>query len=452
MVTEPLLLGIDVGTSSAKAAVVDRFGREIAHGRSPVEWMSVAGGAEIEPPRLVESAVRAAQQALASAPGGRVAGVGVASMAETGVLLDRHGLPAAAAIAWHDSRGALEVQRLVAEIGGERFARHTGLPVGPLPTIVKYCWMRDHWPAARAAVRWLNVAEWIVRELGGEEVAELSLACRTGFYDLGARRWWDEALEFAGGPAGLLPEPQLAGTLAGHVSSSVLPHAAGAALAIGGHDHLCAALGADAVGDGETLDSCGTAEAFVRATAPLPTERVQAAVAHGICVGWHVVDGMQALLASMRSGAALQRILALLGVASEQRGELEHAALLMHDERNEMTLLNPGGERMTLAGIGREPSPALVYRAALEAVGRGGAQLLAAMAEIAGPLRRLVVTGGWAEGDAARAVKQRHLGPFAYRSTVYTGARGAALAAARAARLEIVERAPLAGVAGQEER
>lgn len=75
----------------------------------------------------------------------------------------------------------------------------------------------------------------------------------------------------------------------------MLPPARGAALAIGGHDHLCTAFGAGAVGEGETLDSCRTAEAFVRASAPLSPARVQAAVAHGICVGWHVVDGMQAL-------------------------------------------------------------------------------------------------------------------------------------------------------------
>lgn len=450
MVSEPLLVGIDVGTSSAKAAVVDRRGREIAHGRSPVNWTSVASGAEIEPRRLVQSAVQAAQQALAGAPDGQVVGVGVTSMAETGVLLDAHGRPAAPAIAWHDARGALESERLQAEIGAERFARHTGLPIGPLATIAKYCWMRGHWPAARSAVRWLNVAEWIVRELGGEEVSELSLASRTGLYDVVARTWWHDALEFAEVPAGLLPEPQLAGTRAGQVSAGVLGRAAGAALAIGGHDHLCAALGAGAVGDGETLDSCGTAEAFVRASAPLPADRVQAAVAKGICVGWHVVDGMHALLASLRSGAALQRILALLGIPPEHRDELEHAARLVSEEANEMELLHPGQDRMILTGIGRDPSPALAYRAALEAVARGGAQLLAAMEEVAGPLRRLVVTGGWAEGEAARAVKERHLGAFAHGTTVYSGARGAALAAARAAQLEIDERTPLAGVAGEE--
>ena len=54
------------------------------------------------------------------------------------------------------------------------------------------------------------------------------------------------------------------------------------------------------------------------------------------------------------------------------------------------------------------------------------------MNAIAGPHTRLVVTGGWAEGVAMREIKARHLGPFEHLPGVATGARGAALAAARA--------------------
>jgi sugar (pentulose or hexulose) kinase len=451
VVSEPLIVGIDVGTTSAKAAVLDGSGRELAHGRAPLPWTSVPTGAEIDASDLLATAVLAAQRALSGAPDARVVGVGVASMAETGVLLDRRGEPAARSIAWHDSRGSEHAHRLAATIGADRFARHTGLRISPLPTIAKYSWMREHWPEARSAVRWLSVGEWIVKQLGGEEVGELSLACRTGWYDLHARAWWDEALEFAGAPAGLLPDPQLAGTRAGRVSGGALARADGAALAIAGHDHLSAARGADAIGEGDTLDSCGTAEAFVRAVPPLSREDAQRAVCKGLSVGWHVVDGMQALLGSTRSGAALQRMVALLGVRPDELGELDRASLEAPQDADGLQLLDLDGERMTLSGIGREPSPALVYRAALEAGGSGSAKLLADMTEIAGPMRRLVVTGGWSEGAAARAVKARHLGPFIHRPSPYTGARGAALAAARAAGLDIDERRLPAGVATEEE-
>jgi hypothetical protein len=63
------------------------------------------------------------------------------------------------------------------------------------------------------------------------------------------------------------------------------------------------------------------------------------------------------------------------------------------------------------------------------------ADLLDRMARVAGPQRRLVMAGGWSEGVAARAVKEAHVGPFERSSAVFMGARGAALAAGRAAGL-----------------
>ena len=57
------------------------------------------------------------------------------------------------------------------------------------------------------------------------------------------------------------------------------------------------------------------------------------------------------------------------------------------------------------------------------------------MAGVSGPHRRIVMAGGWADGPAAQAVSEAHLGPFELSGAVYMGARGAALTAGRAAGL-----------------
>ncbi|MGZ8634829.1 MAG: FGGY-family carbohydrate kinase, partial [Solirubrobacteraceae bacterium] len=429
-----LLLGLDLGTTSCKAALVSSEGEELAHGRARVAWEVVPTGAEIAPQGLLDAALAAAREAIHAGPEGRIAGLGVASMAETGVLLDTAGMPVVPAIAWHDSRGEDEARRLARELGLDRFTARTGLRARALCTIAKYRWLRDHDEGAQRGVRWLSVAEWIVHELGGDQVAELSLASRTGWFDIHERAWWDEALAWADAPAGLLPEPAPAGTPAGTVGD-VMPEAHGAVLAVGGHDHLSAAVGAGATGEGDVLDSCGTAEAFVRAVAPLAPDQVGAAVADGINVGWHAVPGRQCLLGAMRSGAALQRVLDLLGVSAEGRAELERAALAVDAHAGGIELRGLNADRVELVGIGHEPSPALVWRAALESVGRGARDILDRMDRVAGPRARLVVAGGWAEGEAALAVKQAHVGPFEQSDAVYMGARGAALAAGRAAGL-----------------
>lgn len=93
-----LLVGIDLGTTSAKAAVVTLDGRELAHGGVAMPWRQVPTGAQIDPTVLPEIAL-AAGAALDQVSRGAVVGVGVTSMAETGALLDSAGRPAAPAIA-----------------------------------------------------------------------------------------------------------------------------------------------------------------------------------------------------------------------------------------------------------------------------------------------------------------------------------------------------------------
>jgi sugar (pentulose or hexulose) kinase len=425
-----LLLGLDLGTTSCKAAVVTPDGEEIAHGQAPIVWTPVATGAEIAPDGFVECALAAARAALSSLEEPRVVALGVSGMAETGVLLGRDGEPVVPSIAWYDSRGEDEAGRIDAEL--QDFRATTGLTPRALRTVAKYRWLRDNVPESERGVRWLSVGEWVVHRLGGEQGAELSLASRTGWLDLHSRGWWDEAVAWSGAPPGLLPEPAFAGTPLG-TAGDALPAARGAVLAVGGHDHLSAAVGAGAVGEGDVLDSWGTAEALVRAVAPLDREAVAQAVDDDIMVGWHAVPERQNLLGAMRSGAALGRVLALLGVGPEDRDALERAALEVEPEGIELIGLND--YRVGLVNIGADPSPAIVWRAALESAGRGARELLDKMARVAGPHTRLVMAGGWSEGVAARAIKEAHVGPFERSSAVFMGARGAALTAGRAAGL-----------------
>jgi sugar (pentulose or hexulose) kinase len=433
---DELLVGIDVGTTFCKAAVVGAAdGVELAHGSAPTPWTPVPTGAEVAPERLLEAAVAATAAALEHAPGGPVAGVGVTSMAETGVLLDGHGRPVAPAIAWHDGRGAAEAARLGADLGAERFSAHTGLPVRPLWSIAKYAWLRANHPEVAGAVRWLGVAEWVVHGLGGEQVAELSLASRTGLLDLERRAWWDEARTWAGAPPGLLADLVQAGSPAGRVAGGRLGRLAGATLTVAGHDHLGASVGAGATRPGDLFDSCGTAEALIRAVQPpVAPEDVSRLVAANLTVGWHVLPGRNALLGSSRAGLALRRFLGLLGVDDDQgRDELDRAAAAAPPGSRGLAVRDVFGDRSALEGIGDDPSPGLVWRAALEAVAERAAELRAHIESVAGPSRRLVLAGGWARSPAVRSVKRVVLGPYDWPQVTQAGARGAALLAGIAA-------------------
>lgn len=362
--------------------VVDASGREHPPGRAATPWERVPTGAELDPEALVAAAAAAAREAIANAPAGRVAGVGVASMAEAGVLLGDGDRPVAPIIAWYDSRGSDEATRLAIDLPD--FTRRTGLPPTSTATIAKHTWLRDH---GLTGARWLNVAEWVVHRLGGDQMAELSLACRTGYLDLGGR-WWPPALDWAGVRPGFLPDPLPAGRPAGRCR---LSEARGALLTVAGHDHPCACIGAGATRSGDVLDSCGTAEALVRGIHTIEPEQVERAVARGVTVGWHVIAARKTLLAGFQSG----KLLAGLDLDTGAGGEV------------------------------------------VEALAAKARKLLSVIDEIAGPHRRLVVSGGWARHPAVRAAKERQLGRFQEARTQEAGARGAALLAASAAGVEV---------------
>jgi sugar (pentulose or hexulose) kinase len=435
-VTEGVLVGVDFGTSACKAGVVSVDGRELAHARVATPWRRVPTGAELDPQAFVDVTLEAVDEALDRAGGGNILALGVTSMAETGVLLDDDGAPVAPAIAWHDSRGEAEARRLADDLGEGRFTTHTGLPPRPLCSASKYLWLRGHEAAAATGRRWLNVSEWIVHCLGGRQAGELSLASRTGWLELGARAWWDEALALCDAPDDFLPEPVQAGTPLGEVAEGPA-RLRGAVLTVAGHDHPCGAVGAGAVGADTVYDSCGTAEAFVaQMEPPASDETVRRLVEYGITVGWHVVPGRHSLLGAQRTGLGLQRFLDLLGVDRDGLPALDDAAIAAPADADGLTVVDVEGDSATVTGIGPSPSPALLWRAALDAAAERAAAILRTMEAERGAAREVVVAGGWAHSRGFRAAKQSHQGAFRHvGGVVEAGVRGAALLSGVAAGL-----------------
>jgi sugar (pentulose or hexulose) kinase len=437
-VTE-LLVGLDVGTTSSKAVVFDADGAALTMGRAPTPWTQVepvggmgAPGAEMSADALLASAIAAVSRALADAPAGRVAGLGVTSMAESGVLLDARGRPVAPVIAWHDARDLPQVAQLGRDLGADRFSARTGLPLRSQWSMTKHRWQQDSDPATARGVRRLSVAEWVVRGMGGDEASDVSLASRTGWLDLAARSWWAEALDWSGASESLFPPLVTPGTALGQVPPDLgVPRLTGAALTTAGHDHQAATVGAEAAGAGDQLDSCGTAEALVR-TVPAGFSRagVSLLTKGGVTVGWHVLDRRWALLGATEGGLVLQRVLSILGGAAALSA-LDTAA--MEATPGVVSIGVDGSSRVTVGGIGDGVTAGAVWRAALEAITDQILHIHQLMASVVGPHRSMVVTGGWSRSGALMQVKGRAFGKLTRSDVAEAGARGAALLAGLAA-------------------
>jgi len=436
-----VVLGIDIGTTSAKAVARSAAHRGTPYAELPTPWHAAGcGQTEIDPHLLVTVAVdligrvsRAAQAAWGPV---RVRSIGVTGLAESGVLLGPAGRPAAPVIAWFDHRGETQLAQLARAAPGfdGAFEAATGLPWSSQATFAKLLWLRASGYPVGPASTWLSVPEWIVFALGGDPVREPSLASRTGLIDQGTGQVWPDALAAAGLPGAILPDERPAGLRAGRLSHDGVPScAARAVLTVAGHDHPVAAIGVGAVDADELFNSSGTADVLARSVpGTLTAAQRQRVVRAGWSVGRHVLPGTGLLLAGVSGGLLLRRVLAALGAESgPARAALDQASLG----------LGPLPSGLSVTGDGRTQddvvirmkdgaSPAHVWTAAVRYTAAQTGLLLRDIEQVVGPHRRAVAAGGWTQMASVRAAKAAVIESVSFSPVIQPGVSGAALLAA----------------------
>jgi xylulokinase len=296
-----LLIGIDVGTTHLKAAAFTPAGEQvaIAHVPTPTNRLE-GGGAEYDPDALWAGIAQCLRQVREAAPG-NVTAVGIASMAEAGVLVGESGRPVYPAIAWFDPRTRLQAEALSANPGRDALYLRTGLFVMAKHGLAKLLWLKEHLGGLPRQSTWLSMAEWIGFCLTGERASCPTLAARTLAYDLTKGEWATDLLAAVGlSPehfAPLIPEGSVLGRLS-KAAADLTGLAEGTPVTLAGHDHPCASLAAGITGPGQMLDSTGTAEAVIGAI-PTPV-LTPAAIASQISQGPLPVPG----LFGLQAGAA----------------------------------------------------------------------------------------------------------------------------------------------------
>jgi len=317
-----LLLGLDIGTTSVKAVVYRTDGTAAGASSLPTPThIPRPGWAFYRPDELWETVVRAIRGALADLPNPeQIKAVAVASVGESGVLVDAGGAATTDSIAWFDIRTRPQARWLAERIGKDELFARSGLSLQPIFSLNKLLWHREHEPDAWArSVRWLMLADFIAYQLSGQSATDLSLASRTLMLDLHQKRWHEETLIQAEIDQNRLAPLVPGGTPLGYVTagaSALTGLPVTAVVASGGHDHVCGALAAGVTQPGQMLNSLGTAEALF-----LPTEQPLVdpkAGRQGYTQGAHVVGGgYYAFAGQYTSGASIEWLRELLGASDD---------------------------------------------------------------------------------------------------------------------------------------
>jgi xylulokinase len=153
------LLGVDIGTTHVKACAYDEDGSFLgaSHRGTPTIRLR-GGGAEYEARAVERTALEVIRQVAERFGAPRA--IGVASMAESGFLIDDSGEPLVPAVAWFDGRTAPQAVRWKERLDPIELFSRTGLHLAPPCSACKLEWHRENTPEAWSkAGGWLGMAE-----------------------------------------------------------------------------------------------------------------------------------------------------------------------------------------------------------------------------------------------------------------------------------------------------
>jgi xylulokinase len=456
MATATSYLGLDIGTSSVKALLIDEAQTVIAEAAEALEVRRPHPHWSEQDPqdwwRATLAVVDALRREVPEAWRG-LAGIGLSGQMHGATLLDGKGRVLRPAILWNDGRSEPECAELERRVPDLR--HRTANIAMPGFTAPKLIWVKAHEPDVFAAMRMVLLPKDYVRyRLTGSYRSDMSDAAGTLWLDM-ARRCWDETVL---GACDMTIE-QVPGLVEGSdVSALLSPEIASAwdlpgrsvPVAGGGGDNAASAVGIGAVRPAEGFLSLGTSGVLFAATDRLAAkpERTAHAFCHAVPGRWHVmaVTLSAASALSWAAGAlgAGEDIEALLRRVEDFAADAErrvHAPIFLPYLSGERTPHNDAQASAVFAGLRAEHGPEAIVYAVLEGVAFSLADGYQVLREADAPLTSCMLVGG-----GSRSAFWGQLLADALRIPLDLPSGAAAGAASGAARL-----AMLAAGAGTEE-
>jgi len=433
-------LGIDIGTSSVKAVLVDERGAIVAQATdSLVVSRPQPGFSEQDPESWWRATVNAVRQ-LPAAARAAVRAVGLSGQMHGATLLDAQDKPLRPAILWNDGRSGLECLDLERREPNSRAI--TGNIMMPGFTAPKLLWVSRHEPEIfRRTACVLLPKDYVRLKMTGERLSDMSDASGTMWLDVGKRAWSDPLLAATGLTRANMPRlvegTSPAGTITAAAAEELqLPRVP---VAGGGGDNAASAVGLGVVSPGQAFLSLGTSGVLFVVTdrfRPNP-ERAAHAFCHCLPERWHQMAVMLSAASVLDWVAQLtgQSDLPRLVESAKAQGLTRQSPFFLPYLSGERTPYNDPNARGVFFGIRPDTTAADLTGAVLEGVALAFADGLDVLVEKGGTVGDITVTGGGARlpywGELLAAALNR---PMTYR---LGGEVGAALGAARLARLAL---------------
>jgi glycerol kinase len=257
------IAAIDQGTTSSRCIVFDHAGALAAvEQKEHRQIFPRPGWVEHDAEEIWANVQAVVKGALAKLKitAKDLAAVGITNQRETTLLWDKAtGKPVCNAIVWQDTR----TDRLVRDLGGargqDRFRDLCGLPLATYFSGPKIRWILDNVEGVRARaeageVLFGTMDSWLIWNLTGRHVTDVTNASRTMLMSLKTLDWDDSLLSAIGVPRAMLPEIRPSSEVYGEASGDL----AGVPVASALGDQQAALFGQTCFAPGEGKNTYGT--------------------------------------------------------------------------------------------------------------------------------------------------------------------------------------------------
>ncbi|MDT2813505.1 glycerol kinase GlpK [Vagococcus carniphilus] len=280
MTEQQYIMAIDQGTTSSRAIIFDKSGKNI--GSSQKEFTQIfpeSGWVEHNANEIwnsVQSVIAGALIESGIRPD-KIKAIGITNQRETTVIWDRKtGKPIYNAVVWQSRQSAPIADKLKEDGHADMIHKKTGLVVDAYFSATKVRWILDHVEGAqeraeKGELAFGTIDTWLLWKLtdGNVHVTDYSNAARTMMYNIMDLKWDDDILELLNIPKSLLPEVKSNSEVYGYTQSY---HFYGSEVPISGMagDQQAALFGQLAFEPGMIKNTYGTGAFIVMNTGEKP--------------------------------------------------------------------------------------------------------------------------------------------------------------------------------------
>jgi xylulokinase len=412
-----LVIGIDSGTQSTKALVVDaRNGKVLSASAQAYDLIPKLppGAKEQHPHTWRDATAKVIKQALkaAKAQPAEVKAIGISGQQHGFVPLDAKGEVIRPAKLWCDTSTAAECEEIMSKLGGFKATiRALGNAVLPGFTASKVLWLKKHEPKNYARLATILLPhDYLNFWLTGEKVMEYGDASGTALLDVRSRKWCASVLaaidsDLAGKLPPLIPSDQPAGRLQASTAKA-LGLNRDVVVSAGGGDNMMGAIGTGNTRAGVITASFGTS-GTIYACADRPVVDPKGEIA-AFCDS---TNHWLPLLCTMNVTVATEMVRQDFGLTHDQFAAAARKAppgseglLLLPYLEGERTPNVPDGTGVFFGVSPRTFTASHFARAAMEGVTLGMNYGLRRLAELGVQPRQIRATGGGANSKLWRQI------------------------------------------------